>query len=246
MDWGSLAGLVLALAGILAGQVLEGGHASSLVQPAAFMIVAVGTLGAVLLQSGWPVFLSAMKMTRRVFVPVPSDQERLASAVVQWSGSARREGLLSLERAYEREPDLFVRKGLRLIIDGADAARLRLVLEQDINIYERRERAIVRVWESAGGYAPTVGILGAVLGLIQVMENLGEPSRLGAGIAVAFVATVYGVGLANLVFLPIAGKLKSIVQTEVGRRELLVDVLCGITSGENSLLIADRMAGWTE
>lgn len=246
MDWGSLAGLVLALAGIIVGQVLEGGRAGSLVQPAAFLIVAVGTLGAVLLQSGWPVFLSAMKRTRRVFVAAPDRHDQLAGAAMQWSTCARREGLLGLERFYEKETDLFVRKGLRLITDGADTTRLRLVLEQDINIYERRERAIVRVWECAGGYAPTVGILGAVLGLIQVMENLGEPGRLGAGIAVAFVATVYGVGLANLVFLPIAGKLKSLLQTEIGRRELLVDVLCGITSGENTLLIADRMAGWTD
>ncbi|MDB5959402.1 MAG: flagellar motor protein [Massilia sp.] len=245
MDWGSLAGLALALAGIVAGQLLEGGHAGSLLQPAAFLIVAVGTLGAVLLQSGWPVFLRAMRMTRHVFVSAPDEHARLASAVMLWCASARREGLLSLERFCERETDLFVRKGLHLIADGADAERLRMVLEQDITIYERRERAAVRVWESAGGYAPTVGILGAVLGLIQVMENLGDPARLGAGIAVAFVATVYGVGLANLVFLPVAGKLKSLLQTEVGRRELMVDVLCGITSGENSMLIADRLAGWT-
>ena len=244
MDWGSLAGLLLAVGGIAAGQMLDGGHASSLLQPAAFLIVVVGTLGAVLLQSGLRNFLQAIRMARLAFIPPADDHARLSRAFIFWSNSVRREGLLSLERHYERESDPFIRKGLRMIVDGADAARLRLVLEQDINIYERRERAVVRVWESAGGYAPTVGILGAVLGLIQVMENLGDPSRLGAGIAVAFVATVYGVGLANLVFLPMGGKLKALVQNEVGRRDMLVEVMAGLAAGENPRLIEDRMAAW--
>ena len=244
MDWGSLAGLLLAIGGIAAGQMLDGGHASSLMQPAAFLIVVVGTLGAVLLQSGLRNFVQALRMARLAFIPPADDHARLSRAFVFWSNSVRREGLLSLERYFDRETDPFIRKGLHMIVDGADAARLRLVLEQDITIYERRERAVVRVWESAGGYAPTVGILGAVLGLIQVMENLGDPSRLGAGIAVAFVATVYGVGLANLVFLPMGGKLKALVQNEVGRREMLVEVMAGLAAGENPRLIEDRMAAW--
>ena len=244
MDWGSLAGLLLAVGGIAAGQMLEGGNARSLLQPAAFLIVVVGTLGAVLTQSGLRNFIAAIAMARRAFMPARDEHARLSRAFVFWSNSARREGLLSLERHYERETDPFIKKGLRMIVDGTDGDRLRLVLEQDINIYERRERAVVRVWESAGGYAPTVGILGAVLGLIQVMENLGDPGRLGAGIAVAFVATVYGVGLANLLFLPIAGKLKALVQNEVGRREMLVEVMAGLAAGENPRLIEDRMAAW--
>lgn len=244
MDWGSLAGLLLAVGGIAAGQMLEGGQARSLLQPAAFLIVVVGTLGAVLMQSGLRNFIAAMRMVRHAFLPPGDDHARLSRSFVFWSNSARREGLLSLERYCERETDPFIRKGLRMIVDGTDGDRLRLVLEQDINIYERRERAVVKVWESAGGYAPTVGILGAVLGLIQVMENLGDPSKLGAGIAVAFVATVYGVGLANLLFLPIAGKLKAQVQNEVGRREMLVEVMAGLAAGENPRLIEDRMAAW--
>lgn len=244
MDWGSLAGLLLAVGGIAAGQMLEGGQARSLLQPAAFLIVVVGTLGAVLMQSGLRNFIAALRMARHAFLPTDDDHARLSRSFIFWSNSARREGLLSLERYCEREPDPFIRKGLRMIVDGTDGDRLRLVLEQDINIYERRERAVVRVWESAGGYAPTVGILGAVLGLIQVMENLGDPSKLGAGIAVAFVATVYGVGLANLLFLPIAGKLKARVQNEVGRREMLVEVMAGLAAGENPRLIEDRMAAW--
>lgn len=245
MDWGSVAGLVLALGGIVAGQLMEGGSTGSLVQPAAFLIVVLGTVGTVLMQSGLQTFLRALRMARHAFVPVPDDHTRQAGAFAFWSMTARREGILSLERFCEDEPDAFLRKGLQLIIDGTDPARLRLVLEQDINIYERRERAAVRVWESAGGYAPTVGILGAVLGLIQVMENLGDPSRLGAGIAVAFVATVYGVGLANLVFLPIGGKLKAQVATEVGRRDMLTDAIVGLASGESTQLIEDRLAAWT-
>lgn len=244
MDWGSLAGLLLAVGGIVAGQMLDGGHARSLMQPAAFLIVVVGTLGAVMLQCGLRNVIQALRMARFAFVPPADDHARLSRSFIFWSNSVRREGLLSLERYFERETDPFIRKGLRMIVDGADAARLRLVLEQDINIYERRERAVVRVWESAGGYAPTVGILGAVLGLIQVMENLGDPTRLGAGIAVAFVATVYGVGLANLVFLPMGGKLKAMVQNEVGRREMLVEVMAGLAAGENPRLIEDRMAAW--
>lgn len=244
MDWGSLAGLLLAVGGIAAGQMLEGGQARSLLQPAAFLIVAVGTLGAVLMQSGLRNCIAAVRMARHAFLPPRDDHARLSRSFVFWSNSARREGLLSLERHCERETDPFIRKGLRMIVDGTDGDRLRLVLEQDITIYERRERAVVKVWESAGGYAPTVGILGAVLGLIQVMENLGDPGKLGAGIAVAFVATVYGVGLANLLFLPIAGKLKAQVQNEVGRREMLVEVLAGLAAGENPRLIEDRMAAW--
>lgn len=244
MDWGSVAGLVLALGGILAGQMMEGGSASSLVQPAAFLIVVLGTTGAVLMQSGIETFTRALRLARRAFVPAPDNHVRQAQAFVSWSMTARREGILSLERFCEVETDPFIRKGLQLIIDGTDPARLRLVLEQDITIYERRERAAVRVWESAGGYAPTVGILGAVLGLIQVMENLGDPSRLGTGIAVAFVATVYGVGLANLVFLPLSGKLKAQVATEVGRRDMLTDAIVGLASGESTQLIEDRLAAW--
>jgi chemotaxis protein MotA len=244
MDWGSLAGLLLAVGGIAAGQMLEGGQARSLLQPAAFLIVVVGTLGAVLMQSGLRNFIAALRMVRYAFLPPGDDHARLSRSFVFWSNSVRREGLLSLERHCERETDPFIKKGLRMIVDGTDSDRLRLVLEQDINIYERRERAVVKVWESAGGYAPTVGILGAVLGLIQVMENLGDPSKLGAGIAVAFVATVYGVGLANLLFLPIAGKLKALVQNEVGRREMLVEVMAGLAAGENPRLIEDRMAAW--
>ncbi len=144
MDWGSVAGLLLALGGIVAGQMIEGGHIGSLLQPAALLIVVVGTLGAVLMQSGLRNFTRAIAMARYAFVPPDDDHGRLSRAFVFWSNMVRREGLLSLERHCERESDPFIRKGLRLIVDGIDAARLRLVLEQDINIYERRERAVAQ------------------------------------------------------------------------------------------------------
>ncbi len=240
MDWASVAGLALALAGILFGQFLEGGHIDSLVQPAAFVIVVVGTIGAVLLQSGTPSFVRGMAMARWIFIP-PEDKSRtLVQDITLWSATARREGLLSLERFLDSAKDEFTAKGLRLVVDGVDPYKIRDILEVDISTFERRERQAVKVWEAAGGYAPTIGILGAVLGLIHVMENLTDPSKLGGGIAVAFVATIYGVGLANLIFLPIANKLKTIVTDEVRRREMLTDVFCSVANGDNARVIEER------
>jgi chemotaxis protein MotA len=242
VDWGSVAGLVLALGGILLGQVLEGGHVGSLVQPAAFVIVVIGTLGAVLLQSGMPSFMRGAKMAQWAFVPPEDNYRMLMHNMAFWSATARREGLLSLERFIDNVRDPFVEQGLRLIIDGLDPVKMRELMEQEISAYEIRERSAVKVWEAAGGYAPTVGILGAVLGLIHVMENLSDPGRLGGGIAVAFVATIYGVGLANLFFLPVGNKLKTLVNREVRKREVLVDAFIGIAAGENPRMIEERMA----
>jgi chemotaxis protein MotA len=242
MDWSSVAGLLLALIGILAGQWLEGGDAGSLLQPAAFMIVVFGTAGAVLLQSGTDNLVRGVKLARLVFSPPVQDRAALVRELGKWSAIARREGLLSLERFLDDVKDPFMHKGLRMIVDGIDPNKLRDILESEIDTWERQHRLAARVWESAGGYAPTVGILGAVLGLIHVMENLSDPSRLGSGIAVAFVATIYGVGLANLVFLPIGGKLKAIVMEEVARRDLLVMALIGIASGDNPRLMEERLA----
>lgn len=242
MDWGSLAGIVLAVGGILAGQKLEGGHLSSLVQPSAFVIVTVGTLGAVLLQSGLPVFLRGFALARNAFLPPADDFPDVLREMLTWSNTARREGLLALERFVATQKDPFLARGLRMVVDGADPEQMRDVLEQDIGAWEDSQRAAAKVWESAGGYAPTIGILGAVLGLIHVMENLSDPGRLGSGIAVAFVATIYGVGLANLVFLPVGNKLKSVIAREVFRREMLTDALVGIANGENPRLIEERMS----
>jgi chemotaxis protein MotA len=242
MDWGSLAGLLLGLSAILIGQLLEGGTISSLLQPAAFAIVFVGTLGAVMLQSGLKNFKAGVLMARMVFVRPSDAPQKMAANISMWSTTARREGLLALERYLETVSDPFVERGLRLIVDGAEPHKLRQILDHEISAYEMEQRLAVRVWESAGGYAPTIGILGAVLGLIHVMGNLTDPSRLGSGVAVAFVATIYGVGLANLIFLPIGSKLKALVSLEVLQRDMLADAFAGIAMGDNPRVIYERMA----
>lgn len=244
MDRISVIGLVLGIAAILVGQVLEGGHVSSLLQPTAFLIVVGGTLGAVMLQSPLHVFIEGMRMVRWVFVPPPDHRETLITAAAQWSATARREGLLALESRVPQQPDAFLRRGLQYLVDGIEPQRLRELMEVEIDAHESKLRQSARIWEAAGGYAPTIGILGAVLGLIHVMENLTDPSKLGAGIAVAFVATIYGVGFANLIFLPIAKKLQAHVARITAEREMFVDALVAIANGENPRIIESRMRGY--
>ena len=241
MDLTSLLGLALALAGIFVGHTLDGGKFSSLIQPAAFAIVVVGTFGAVLLQTRSQAFLRGVRMLRWVFVTPPDRRQALAREIHLWSLSARRDGLLSLEQ-YMAKADPFIQKGLRLVVDGIQPDKLRSLLDTEINNYEFRERQAARIWESAAGYAPTVGILGAVLGLIHVMENLSDPSKLGAGIAVAFVSTVYGVGLANLFFYPVGNKIKGIVAERVAQYEILTDVFHDIATGDYTREIEERVA----
>jgi len=241
VDLTSLLGLALALAGIVVGHTLDGGKFSSLIQPAAFAIVVVGTFGAVLLQTKSQAFVRGVRMLRWVFITPPDRRQALAREIHLWSLSARRDGLLSLEQ-YMAKADPFIQKGLRLVVDGIQPDKLRSLLDTEINTYEFRERQAARIWESAAGYAPTVGILGAVLGLIHVMENLSDPSRLGAGIAVAFVSTVYGVGLANLFFYPVGNKIKGIVAERVTEYEILTDVFHDIATGDYTRVIEERVA----
>lgn len=241
MDWGSLAGLVLALAAIAGGQWVEGGKLGALVQPAAMMIVLGGTLGAVLLQNGMGTLWRGLRLAGKAFAPQPPFYEALIASIQGWSKTARADGFLQLERYLTDQRDPFIAKGMRMLVDNVDAETLRSILETDIDSYEHWERQSIRVWEAAGGYAPTIGILGAVLGLMRVMDNLGEPALLGSGIAVAFVATVYGVGLANLVCLPIANKLKKQLALELLKRTMLAEALVSIARGENSGVIQERM-----
>jgi len=244
MDKISFAGLALGLAAILGGQVLEGGHVASLLQPTALLIVFGGTLGAVMLQSPLPVFMAGMKMGTWVFFPPEVEPQKLIADIDHWSHVARKEGLLALEAQIDSIPDPFVRKGLQLLVDGAEPDRLREVLEVEIGAYEANLKLASKVWESAGGYSPTIGILGAVMGLIHVMENLSDPAKLGSGIAVAFVATIYGVGAANLIFLPIAKKLMANIARLVTLREMLVDGLVGIANGDNPRIVESRLQGY--
>ncbi len=242
MDRASLVGIILVIVGILSGQVLEGGHLSSLVQPAAFVIVVVSTIGAVLLQSRLPTFIRGIKMLKWIaFMPEDKSKKNVTDALV-WSVVARREGFLSLERYITSSKDPFIEKGLKLVVDGVDPDRLKDILDVDISFYEMEQRQAIKIWDAAGGYSPTIGILGAVLGLIHVMENLSDPSKLGSGIAVAFVATIYGVGLANLFFLPVANKLKEIVGREIVRREMLADIFFSIAQGDSPRIVEERLS----
>lgn len=244
MDRISVVGLLMGLLAIVLGQVMEGGHIGSLVQPTAFFIVIGGTLGAVMLQSSPRTFFLGMRMSRWVFSPPPLRSAEMIRQIVQWSHVARKEGLLALEAQIPSVPDPFVRRGLQLLVDGAEPDGLRDVLDVEIGTYETQMKLAARVWESAGGYAPTIGILGAVMGLIHVMENLSDPAKLGSGIAVAFVATIYGVGSANLIFLPIAKKLLAIIQQLAMVREMYIDGLVGIANGDNPRMIESRLQGY--
>jgi chemotaxis protein MotA len=244
VDYSSLIGIAVALVGIIGGQLLEGGYVGSLLQGAAFLIVLGGTAGAVMVQSPAQVFARGVKMVKWIVLPPDFAPRRMIADVFRWSLSARKEGLLSLEEQAEIAADPFARKGLQLLVDGTDPEKLREAMEVEIITFEEYHRQAARIWEAAGGYAPTIGILGAVLGLIHVMENLSDPARLGSGIAVAFVATIYGVGLANLVFLPVATKLKVLIARQVLVREMLVDGLVSIAEGENPRMIENRLLGY--
>jgi chemotaxis protein MotA len=244
MDRISIAGLLLGLIAILGGQLLEGGSVGSLVQPTALLIVIGGTMGAIMLQSPLPTFILAMRMVKWAIVPPVADSDLLIRQIEQWSTIARKEGLLALEAQIVSLKDPFSAKGLQLLVDGAEPDRLREVLEVELSAWENSQKQAAKVWEGAGGYSPTIGIIGAVMGLIHVMENLSDPSKLGAGIAVAFVATIYGVGMANLIFLPVAKKLLANISRLVILREMLIDGLVGISNGDNPRIIESRMRGY--
>jgi len=244
MDKLSLFGLIVAVAGIVGGQLLEGGSVSVLIQLAAFLIVFGGTVGAVMLQHPLTVFVTGIKMAKWVFVTPVIDTQKLAYQITAWSSVARKDGILALEAQLKRIEDTFVAKGLQMLVDGNSAEKIREVMDVDLQSYETLRWQAARVWESAAGYAPTIGILGAVLGLVHVMQSLGEPAKLGAGIAVAFIATIYGVGSANLVFLPIAGKLKIIIGQQVNMREMLIDGLCMVANAENPRFIENKLKGY--
>ncbi|TWI64569.1 chemotaxis protein MotA [Pseudoduganella lurida] len=242
MDWSSVAGILLALAGLVVGQALEGGKPSSLIQPAAFAIVVIGTFGAVLLQTRPATLRRGVTMLRWIVRPPADTRVLLARDIQAWNQTVRREGPLALERHMTNARNHFLQKGLRMIIDGIQPDKVRQALDMEITAFETAERQAVRIWESAAGYSPTIGILGAVLGLIHVMENLSDPARLGPGIAVAFVSTIYGVGLANLFFYPIANKLKNIVIAQVHQQEIAAAVFHDIATGDFSRIMDERIA----
>jgi len=244
LDKISIVAVLGGLTAILAGQALEGGHLGSLLQLTAFLIVIGGTASAVMLQSTPRQFITGLRMARWVFSPPQFEYDKQIREIVTWSQTSRRGGLLALEGFVNSQKDPFTKKALQMLVDGGEPQSIREVLETELDSHEHSRKQAAKIWESAGGYSPTMGIMGAVLGLIHVMENLSDPSKLGGGIAVAFVATVYGVGAANLLFLPMANKLKHLIRLESTAKELVLEGVVGIANGENPRLIEARLRGF--
>ena len=246
MDVLSLLGIILAFVAIIGGNLIEGGHVGALVNGPAALIVLGGTLAAALLQSPLSSFKRALQIVGWILFPPRVDLAGGIDRVVNWSLTARKEGLLGLEGVADAEPDPYARKGLQLLVDGSAPAAIRSILEVDFLTQESRDIQAAKVFESMGGYAPTIGIIGAVMGLIHVMGNLADPSQLGSGIAVAFVATIYGVASANLILLPVANKLKAQVMRQSRYREMLLEGLLSIAEGENPRSIELKLQGFME
>jgi len=246
MDILSIVGIVIALGAIIGGNILEGGHTDSLMQVTAFVIVAGGTLGAVMLQTELAVFTRSLKMSLWIFIPPKIAGAEAVEKIVEWSNIARKEGLLGLEAITDSEDDPFAKKGLQLLVDGSEPEVIRSILEVEVDVKEHHDTQACKVYEGFGGYSPTIGIIGAVMGLIHVMNNLADPSKLGPGIAVAFVATIYGVGLANLFFLPMASKLKGLVHHQTQFREMIIEGVIAIAEGENPRNIETKLQGYLQ
>ncbi len=241
MDFASIIGVVIGVATIVGGNALEGGSAAHLLQPAAALIVFGGTLGAVLLSFSLRDIYNALQSLGLVFVGKPSSSDEVITEIVKSLSTARKAGLLALEQHLKGIRHAFLRKGLGLVVDGMVPEQIKELLHQEIATYEETMKRASRVFEAAGGYAPTIGILGAVMGLIHVMRNVADPSRVGGGIAIAFVATIYGVGSANLIFIPIGKKIMYRLREEVLIRELIVEGVMGVQSGLNPYFLRVRL-----
>ncbi|MFT4798121.1 MAG: chemotaxis protein MotA [Candidatus Azotimanducaceae bacterium] len=241
MDLLSLLGIVIAFAAIITGNILDGGNIAPLINPAAALIVVGGTVGATLLQTSLTSLVQAVKMLSWIFFPPKSAPLPLVKKILTLSKTARREGLLGLEDLARKEPDRVLKKGLMLLADGFEPDRIRLQLEEDIQQVRNRAGNAANIYGHMGGYAPTIGIIGAVMGLIHVMGNLDEPEKIGAGVATAFVATIYGVGFANLLLYPIAGKLKSLLQLQNRQQVMALEGLVAIAEGEHPSVIEMRL-----
>ncbi|MGG5539247.1 flagellar motor protein [Burkholderia vietnamiensis] len=243
MDLLTLAGVLLGGAAIVFGFALEGGHFSMLFQFEALVIVLGGTLGAVMIQNTWARFFDAVKQLRLAFVRAQEVDRKHLSDLLEWGDRAKLNGLLAFESMDVTGIHPFARRGLELLANGVSSAVLEDALQRELDAYERSRLAAARVWHQAGGYAPTFGILGSVLGLVQVTSHILEPAQLGPGIAVAFIATLYGLAFANLVFLPLYGKLRAQIDSELRFRKLYLDGLLGISRKESPHTIETRLTG---
>ena len=246
MDILSIIGVLLAGTAIIAGAVLKGAGLHALLSWAAFMIVMVGTLAAICVQTPLDVMRRALVMLPWVFRPPARTPETQIRKLVEWSAISRKQGLLGLESVLARETDPFLRKGLQLVVDGNAPDAIRSTLEVDMQVREDADLRAAKVFEGMGVYSPTLGIIGAVLGLMAVMQHLADPSQLGHGIAAAFTATVYGIGMANLLFLPMANKLKVAVHAHAHVHAMLIEGLLGIAQGDNPRSIDTRLRSYLD
>jgi chemotaxis protein MotA len=246
LDLSTAAGILVALGGILGGLLIEGGKIRDVLQFTAAMIVLGGTTGAVLVSTPLKVLAGGLRRFEAVIFDSAPSMGTKIEAVIKFAAKARKNGLVSLEEEALTIPDPFLRKALNLAVDGTDLQEIRNMLELEIGLEESQAEEEAKVFETAGGYAPTIGIIGAVLGLIQVMKNLANIEEVGHGIAVAFVATVYGVASANLLFLPAASKIKARARSETQRKELILEGICGIVEGLNPKLIRTKLEAYTQ
>jgi chemotaxis protein MotA len=244
IDLATFIGLGLAAFAILGGQALEGGSVKSILQPTAALIVLGGTFGACLVQFQLSATIASFKAVAKIFQQPKTDNREIIQEIIRLANKARKEGVISLEADAQKITDPFLKRALTMAMDGVEPKVLRETMELEIENLEEEADQPIKFWQAAGGYSPTIGILGAVLGLIHVMENLSDPSKLGGGIAVAFVATVYGVGLANLVYLPMSGKLKLKAKTVMVAKEIMLVGVIGILEGENPRLIEDKLRSY--
>jgi len=244
MDKLSFAGLFVALIAVFLGFTIEGGAFSTLFELPAFLIVVGGTLGAVMLQSSTRQFFHAFSLLKWVFVTPIFNIEKGIENVVLWAEKARESGFLVLENIAIEEEDVYVQKGLNLLVDGEETENLRASLELDLDITREHNLRSAAIFESMGGYSPTIGILGAVLGLIQAMGHLDDPTKLGQGIATAFIATIYGVGFANIIYIPIANKIRAIIHNQNMYREMIIEGLVAIANVENPRAIENKLSAF--
>jgi len=245
-DFASLGGLAVGLGGILTGMLLEGGKIKDVSQFTAALIVFGGTLGAVMMTTPLPVLLRAARQWGSVFFDRTHAPDAVIEEIIEYATQARKQGIVSLEQQAAAVQDPFLRKALNLAVDGIDMSQIRSIMELEITLLEQDGEMEAKVFDAAGGYSPTIGIIGAVLGLIQVMKNLANIDEVGRGIAVAFVATVYGVASANLLFLPAANKLKARVRDAVRVREVMLEGVLSIVEGLNPKLIRTKLEAYQQ
>ncbi|MDR3724768.1 MAG: flagellar motor protein [Terracidiphilus sp.] len=246
MDKASIGGVLLAVVGIVAGLLIEGGNLGQILQPTAALIVFGGTLGAVLLQFPLTTVVAAFASLAHIFTAPRREDDQLVRLLVNFANKARRQGVVSLDTDLPTIQDPFLKQSLMLAVDGTEPSELRAIMNVSLDSKIEDEERLPAVFESAGGFAPTVGILGAVLGLIQVMQHLDNITEVGRGIAVAFVATIYGVGVANLFFLPFAGKMRIRIRDHQRRREMMLEAVASILEGINPRMLEIKLAGFLD